>query len=910
MVTNAQSIGIFTTDADLVIRSWDGWMAAATGIDAANAVGHPLDRLFPELESRRMLARFRKVLATGVVEILSPALHHYLIACPPAFLSSRFDEMRQRATIAPLREGSSVVGIIVTIEDVTARLEREKKLADQITGGSEEARFKAAQTLAQEPVLESTQPLFDALGDENWRVRNAAAAGLARAGRTDAVEDLVRALRTDHRNPGVLNGALQVLALSGIDAVEPLIECLRDPDVDLRIYAALALGDQIDPRVPPALMNLLDDADPNVRYQAIEALGKLRAADAVVKLTSIALSGDFYLAFPAVDALRKIGDSSIAPRLVPLLQDRMTRGLAAETLGELGDDMAVAPLVALLNSPEAPVADIASALAALYNRYESTYGLGQYIAELASRAIDHPGLDNLLRAVDVADAKTLRAIVRVLGWMEGEGVERALAKTLGEATARAEVVEALVRSGSRATKILIEQLDSEDRQIRESVIVALGRIGDVRAVPALVKALTDDPELLILVARSLGKIGDDQAFESLLGFIGHPDASVRQAIVSSINSIGSDRMREKAPQLLKDSDALVRESAVKIAGYFGYPECTEPLLGLCNDPDEGVRKAVLLHLPYLDDKRVVPLLAAAIHEGTTKEQEAAVQALGQVEPKDGGPLLLEGLNDSNEWVQYYSARSLGRLEYSEGLDALADLAFKGQTPIQVRIAAIESLGKIGGSRAVSLLARASTDENPDVARAAVIGMGSISHPDALHPLLDVLRSSDASRRIDALRALGNRGGEGAVDAIQWIAAGDSEPAVIQAAVEALASLGTSESIASLVALSATPARREACIVCLARQTKRLQVERIAEGLSHPQPEVRVAVVEALQRIKTPVASELLAAALDDEEAAVRLAAAGALGRLGSRFAERKLLAMATSDPDLAVRRVSRAALER
>jgi HEAT repeat protein len=366
MGTNEQTIGIFTTDADLVVRSWDDWLTNATGIDPETARGQYLEKLFPELVQRGMLARFKKVLAEGVVEILAPALHHYLIPCRLPAQSKHFDKMQQRATIAPLRDNDTVVGVIVKLEDVTARLDWERDLAEQVRSENEESRLRAAQVLGQEAVLESTEPLLTALADESWRVRGAAVDGLARPGRGSAVEQLVRALRRDHRNPAVLSGALQLLSLSGVDAVEPLIECLRGPDTDLRIYAALALGDQNDPRVVPALMSSLEDDNPNVRFHAIESLGKLHATDAVVQLAKAALSGDFYLAFPALDALKRIGDSSVAPKLVPLLEDRLTRGVAAETLGALGDDMAVGPLVALLNTPQAPVTEIAGALAALH----------------------------------------------------------------------------------------------------------------------------------------------------------------------------------------------------------------------------------------------------------------------------------------------------------------------------------------------------------------------------------------------------------------------------------------------------------------------------------------------------------------------------------------------------------------
>src|ERR687893_2060164 len=142
------SIGVFTTDAGLVIQIWDAALARLTGIPADAARGRKLVELLPDLEERRLLARFRRVLDEGVVEVLAPAFHHYLIPCPPASASGHFDRMRQRVTIAPLHEDGRVVGALVTVEDVTARLERERALAEQLAHADEDSRLSAAHTFA------------------------------------------------------------------------------------------------------------------------------------------------------------------------------------------------------------------------------------------------------------------------------------------------------------------------------------------------------------------------------------------------------------------------------------------------------------------------------------------------------------------------------------------------------------------------------------------------------------------------------------------------------------------------------------------------------------------------------------------------------------------------------------------
>jgi len=701
---------------------WDAALERLTGIPADSARGKPLVELIPDLEERRLLARFRRVIDEGVVEALAPAFHRYLIPCPPAAPSERFDRMRQRVTIAPLREEGRVVGALVTVEDVTARIERERTLSEQLAGAGEDARVSAALALAEDESLEPSRPLLAALGDESWRVRRAAVEGLARRAAPDAIAALLASVRENHHNLAVLNSALRVLLMSDVDTLSPLVEFLNGEDADLRIQAALALGEQRDARAVPALVGALGDEDANVRYHAVEALGKLRAAEAADALAGVAETRDFFLAFPALDALRQIGDARVVPRVLPLLEDELLREAAAELLGELGDEEAVTPLARLLNAPHAPTRAAARALAALHDRYAELYGEGAYIADLSRAVINPTGAQNLLEALWGQQPGELRPLALVVGWLEGATVERALTRLLGHRDARGEVIEALVRHGPRVTDLLTEQLGSEDLEIRKAAAVALGRIGDARAVPALTEAREGDAETVIAAADALAKIGDAGAFEPLLARVGDPNAAVRQSVVGALNSLGAPEMPARVLPLLGDADPNVRESAVKIAGYFGYAECADLLLERCRDEDERVRRAAVEHLPYLEDERAAPALAGALRHGTPRVRAAAAAAMAQSEGPEVSTHLMEALADEDSWVRYFAARSLGRREVAESAEALSALA-RGDKSNHVRIAAVEALGRIGGEAAARAVSPLVNSDDTDLARAAAGALG-------------------------------------------------------------------------------------------------------------------------------------------------------------------------------------------
>ena len=103
MINTQPTVGIFTTNAELIIQVWDTTLARLTGISEESALGQPLTALLPDLEKRGLLTRFQRSLNEGVVEVLAPIFHHYLIPCAPVTPAKHFDKMQQRVTIAPLR---------------------------------------------------------------------------------------------------------------------------------------------------------------------------------------------------------------------------------------------------------------------------------------------------------------------------------------------------------------------------------------------------------------------------------------------------------------------------------------------------------------------------------------------------------------------------------------------------------------------------------------------------------------------------------------------------------------------------------------------------------------------------------------------------------------------------------------
>src|SRR5512140_3091406 len=122
--------GVFITDDRFIVRRWNHWLAAQTGMAPADVVGRSLFELFPDLVSRGLDTSYHDALA-GEVRILSQRFHKYLLPITRNFHGAGLTEMAQSARIEPLGEAGAIIGTITLIEDVTERVISERELRNQ-----------------------------------------------------------------------------------------------------------------------------------------------------------------------------------------------------------------------------------------------------------------------------------------------------------------------------------------------------------------------------------------------------------------------------------------------------------------------------------------------------------------------------------------------------------------------------------------------------------------------------------------------------------------------------------------------------------------------------------------------------------------------------------------------------------
>ncbi|MEO7859634.1 MAG: HEAT repeat domain-containing protein, partial [Nitrospirales bacterium] len=195
---------------------------------------------------------------------------------------------------------------------------------------------------------------------------------------------------------------------------------------------------------------------------------------------------------------------------IDLLNDSewMVRREAVITLGEMGDERCVEPLVRCLRDGDWQVRDAAVEAIAM---------------------IGSPAVDLLLRYIRDYDAR--KSVIKVLGKINDERVLDPLISMLHNDEFKDDATWALAELGQPAVGRLLECLKNQDEVIRKQAILALGEIKDSSSVDLLMEGL-QDPDWFIRLssAAALEKIGDPRGREAIKLLAKDPDLVVRLRI--------------------------------------------------------------------------------------------------------------------------------------------------------------------------------------------------------------------------------------------------------------------------------------------------------------------------------------------------------------------------------------------
>jgi hypothetical protein len=147
---------------------------------------------------------------------------------------------------------------------------------------------------------------------------------------------------------------------------------------------------------------------------------------------------------------------------------------------------------------------------------------------------------------------------------------------------------------------LVAALQDPNEGLRNHAALALGELGDTRAVDPLIHALEgESAEFRRRAAYSLGKLNDSRAATPLINALGDANSWVRVAAVVALWEMGEGRAVEALVEALDDEDMYVRGVAAQALGWLGGPRAIGPLANALSDDDGYVRTGAEMSLKQI-----------------------------------------------------------------------------------------------------------------------------------------------------------------------------------------------------------------------------------------------------------------------------------------------------------------------
>ncbi|WP_051056148.1 HEAT repeat domain-containing protein [Cylindrospermum stagnale] len=331
----------------------------------------------------------------------------------------------------------------------------------------------------------------------------------------------------------------------------------NDNKKSLKPRAISALGKIGSPKIIPCLIKIItSDEDFFVRLMAAGALGDIGHPEAIPTLIRVSNDDSCYF-------VRQSAKYSLKQLDFPLTSINSTTKNEENTT-EVSDDITNIKLSDVLNIIRLFVCSKDKKI-----RWSVAHHLGRIGNPIAVSA--------LISGLEDEDEKVIKAVVSALGKIGNREALNALIQSLNHPNSevRKNVVCALGTIGTvEAVNALIQALKHLDSNVRQAAAFILGYINSHESVDELIKVLSninEDSSVREYSARALGEIGDCKAIPVLVTAITEKNLSVRRNAAEALVRVGTSDTLAKLIQNpnidIYDLDIflLARKLAVKFS---------------------------------------------------------------------------------------------------------------------------------------------------------------------------------------------------------------------------------------------------------------------------------------------------------------------------------------------------------
>jgi putative heme-binding domain-containing protein len=353
----------------------------------------------------------------------------------------------------------------------------------------------------------------------------------------------------------------------------------------------------------------------------------------------------------------------------------------------------------------------------------------------------------------------------------------------------------------RASAALRNLLSAHDASVRFQVANALGRIGDVTAIPDLQRVQESDLFVRYAAFNALNRIGkaDPNAWPAIVAGLESQTDAVRTNTTYALRNTYDRQLVESLVKLAaeKSKPATARSAAIlaaadlarqpkpwggnwwgtqpvgnprpaKVVDWEGTTTVLNAIRDLASDTDPAIRAAVVKAMAIAPDAGNAELLVKLFGEVTDLEtKQTILQALAPTKAAKASDLAIAVLKDAKTpaaLVPHAIAvlRESGAKDATGVLIALVDSATSSPEVIE---SAIDTLGAMKAKEAVPAIAKRLANTEAAVWNGAVNALQAINDKHAIDALVAALQDKRSDVRKFAVVALGQMKAKDAVPAI-------------------------------------------------------------------------------------------------------------------------------------------------
>jgi HEAT repeat protein len=284
------------------------------------------------------------------------------------------------------------------------------------------------------------------------------------------------------------------------------------------------------------------------------------------------------------------------------------------------------------------------------------------------------------------------------------------------------------------------------------------------------------------------------------------------ALIQTLKAEGTDYLDNELIALVENTrNQQILSGVFAFFGDRGLGGLESRAIRAIEERDDEANETVLAAVDYLGKvkaERAVDPLMKLLDSQERRFMGAAFRALGRA-----GGTSPEDADDAAEYlIDYYANRepgeenrreiitALGAAGSRKGVSFLADIAGNGEERLALRIAALDSLAKIGDEEGLNAVITSISASDPNVRSSAVAALGPFSGEAVDNAILEAFRDSYYRTRIAAAQASRERKLEKAIPYLRFRAERDEVPAVKDEAVRALGAIANEESLSIIEAL--------------------------------------------------------------------------------------------------------------